>query len=111
MALNEKTGRDSVPSSRDSLEGAGWRCQRPGSYKDLIPSETRGKRFSWLNPRTLWLSRRNEWIARFLRDPVDDERRLLPRPRSLRPYEQSMVGSEFMVAPVLQRRSKWLNRL
>ena len=85
MALNEKTGRDSVPSSRDSLEGAGWRCQRPGSYKDLIPSETRGKRFSWLNPRTLWLSRRNEWIARFLRDPVDNERRRLVAAQRQRP--------------------------
>ena len=63
MALNGKTGRDVVPSSRDSLEGAGWRCQRPGSYKDLIPFEARGRRFSWLNPRTLWQSRRNEWIA------------------------------------------------
>jgi hypothetical protein len=43
----------------------------------LIPAEDRGRRFSWLDPRTLWQSRRNEWIARFLKDPVDDERRHL----------------------------------
>ena len=105
MTPNNETNRDSVHPSRDSLVGAGWDCRQPDSYKDLIPIEARGRPFSWLNPRTLWLSRRNEWIARFLRDPVDDERRLLARPRGLRPYEQSMIGSEFMVAPVLQRRS------
>ena len=75
MALNKGTSRNSVPSSHDSLAGAGWECQQPGSYRDLMPSEDRGRRFSWLNPRTLWQSRRNEWIARFLSDPVNDERR------------------------------------
>jgi calcineurin-like phosphoesterase family protein len=85
MAPNRVTDGDSVHSSRDSLEGAGWRCQRPGSYKDLIPPEARGRRFSWLNPRTLWLSRRNEWIARFLSDPVDDERRRLVAVQRQRP--------------------------
>ena len=77
MTPNNGTKQDSVPSSRDSLAGAGWRCQRPGSYRDLIPAEDRGRHFSWLDPRTLWQSRRNEWIARFLVDPVDDERRRL----------------------------------
>ena len=85
MASNKETSWDSVHSSRDSLAGAGWRCQRPGSYKDLIPIEARGRRFSWLDPRTLWLSRRNEWIARFLRDPVDDERRRLMATQRQRP--------------------------
>jgi hypothetical protein len=85
MAPSKETNRDLVYSSRDSLEGAGWRCQRPGSYKDLIPAEARGKRFSWLDPRTLWLSRRNEWIARFLKDPVDDERRRLVAAQRQRP--------------------------
>lgn len=85
MTPNNETNQDPVPSSRDSLAGAGWRCQRPGFYKDLIPSEDRGKPFSWLDPRTLWQSRRNEWIARFLRDPVDDERRRLVASRRQRP--------------------------
>lgn len=35
----------------------------------------RRRPFSWLDPQTLWQSRRNEWIARFLSDPVNDERR------------------------------------
>jgi hypothetical protein len=76
MTVNKETNREgSVPSTRDCLEEAGWYCQRPGSYKSLIPPEDRGKHFSWLNPRTLWRARRNEWIARFLSDPVGDERR------------------------------------
>src|SRR3954453_11114868 len=76
MALNKETNREgSIPSCRDSVGRAGWNCQRPGSYKDLIPAEDQGKHFSWLNPRTLWRARRNEWIARFLSDPVGDERR------------------------------------
>ena len=62
--------RNHTESSHDSLAGAGWYCQ-PGSF------EVRGRRFSWLDPRTLWRSRRNEWIARFLSDPVNDERRRL----------------------------------
>ena len=77
MTPNNETNRDPIFSSRDSLAGAGWDCQQPGSYKNLIPTEDRGRHFSWLKPRTLWQSRRNEWIARFLRDPVDDERRRL----------------------------------
>ena len=41
----------------------------------MIPTEARRRRFSWLDPRTLWQARRNEWIARFLVNPVNDERR------------------------------------
>jgi hypothetical protein len=77
MDPNKETNQDSVPSSRDSFAGAGWDCQ-PGSYKELINElipEARGRHFSWLNPLTLWQARRNEWIARFLSDPVNDERR------------------------------------
>ena len=85
MTPNHETNQGPVPSSRDSLAGAGWQCQRPGSYKDLIPTEDRGRRFSWLDPRTLWQSRRNEWIARFLKDPVDDERRRLVAAQLQRP--------------------------
>jgi hypothetical protein len=75
MASNKEINQGSVPSSRDSTAGAGWNCRQPGSYKSLIPTEARGRRFSWLDPRTLWQARRNEWIARFLSDPVNDERR------------------------------------
>jgi hypothetical protein len=75
MASNKEINQGSVPSSRDSTAGAGWNCRQPGSYKGLIPTEARGRRFSWLDPRTLWQARRNEWIARFLSDPVNDERR------------------------------------
>src|ERR687894_3125372 len=85
MTPNNESKQNSVPSSRDSLAGAGWRCQRPGSYKDLIPPGARRRHFSWLNPRTLWQSRRNEWIARFLGDPVDDERRRLVASQRQRP--------------------------
>ncbi len=85
MTPSNGTKQDSVPSSRDSLAGAGWRCQRPGSYRNLIPAEDRGRHFSWLDPRTLWQSRRNEWIARFLKDPVDDERRRLVAAQRQRP--------------------------
>lgn len=81
----ERTSRSSVPSSHDSLGGAGWREGRPGTYRDLIPERARGEHFSWLDPRTLWRSRRNEWIANFLEDPVDDERRRLVAARRGRP--------------------------
>lgn len=72
---NDKTNRGSILSSRDSLAGAGWHCQKPGSYRGLIPTEARGIHFSWLDPRLLWQARRNDLIARFLSDPVNDERR------------------------------------
>src|SRR5215217_2462339 len=78
MASSKETDRDSASSSHDSLSGAGWYCQKPGSYKELMrEAGARRRHFSWLKPRTLWQSRRNEWIARFLRDPVHDERRRL----------------------------------
>lgn len=85
MTSNNAIDKNSAPSSRDSLVGAGWRCQRVGSYRDLIPPEDRGRHFSWLDLQTLWQSRRNEWIARFLRDPVDDERRRLVAAQRQRP--------------------------
>jgi hypothetical protein len=93
MTPNKETKRDHVESSHNSLAGAGWRCQRQGSFKDLMPPEARGRHFSWLNPRTLWLSRRNEWIARFLKDPVDDERRRLVAAQR----QRSHVPKDFIV--------------
>jgi hypothetical protein len=74
-ASDKGPNRDSVPSSRDSLAGAGWHCQQPGSFKHLMPSVGKRRHFSWLDPRTLWQARRNDLIARFLSDPVNDERR------------------------------------
>ena len=75
MPSDKGPSQDTVPSSRDSLAGAGWRCQQTGSFKSLMPPEARGRHFSWLDPRTLWQARRNDTIARFLSDPVNDERR------------------------------------
>src|SRR5215210_5315807 len=93
MTPNNSTNQALVPSSRDSLAGAGWQCQRLGSYKDLVPDEDRRRHFSWLDPRTLWQSRRNEWIARFLKDPVDDERRRLVAAR----LQRKDVPKDFVI--------------
>ncbi len=62
-------------SSRDSLAGAGWVCQSPGSYKDLL--SRRNVPFSWLNPLPL-LQSRNDRLARARRlgpDPTNERRR------------------------------------
>ena|SRR5215218_2849431 len=75
MTPNKKTNQGSVPSSRDSFAGAGWHCQQPSSYQEEMPTGARRRHISWLDPRTLWQSRRNDFIARFLSDPVNDERR------------------------------------
>jgi hypothetical protein len=85
MVSNNQRSQGSVSSSRDSLAGAGWECQQPGSYRKLMGPEHQRRRFSWLKPQTLWRSRRNEWIARFLSDPVDDERRRLVAVQRQRP--------------------------
>lgn len=58
-------------SSRVSEEGAGWRCGRIGTYKELRPNNDT---FSWLNPRTLWRSR-NEILAGLFGDPSGEVRR------------------------------------
>jgi Calcineurin-like phosphoesterase len=58
-----------VGSSRDSLAGAGWRCEEVG----VPPSG--GPPFSWINPVPIWQSR-NQYLSRFLGDPTNDERRL-----------------------------------
>ncbi len=56
-----------VESSRDSLRGAGWRCERPGTYLDLTPRYRPD--FSWLSPSTLWSSR-NDVVAEYVDDPT-----------------------------------------
>jgi hypothetical protein len=59
-------------SSRGSKSAAGWTCDEPGSYRQLMNADPRrpGKQhsFSWLNPAPLWASR-NDRVAR-ISDPV-----------------------------------------
>ncbi len=57
-----------VSSSRDSLSGAGWRCEGVG----ILPSA--GPPFSWLDPVPIWQSR-NQILAQAFGDPTNEERR------------------------------------
>jgi hypothetical protein len=59
-------------SSRQSLAGAGWTCER-GSYEQLMDG-SQGRPFSWLDPVPLWRSR-NDRLARAFGDPTDERRR------------------------------------
>ena len=61
------TRADTVTSSRNSLAGAGWRCQEAGV------SATRRRPFSWINPLPLWQSR-NQVLANRFGDPTNTER-------------------------------------
>lgn len=58
-------------SSRDSLAGAGWESQKPGSYQELMPA--RVVNLSWLNPVTLWKAR-NGPLAALFGDPTGRDR-------------------------------------
>ena len=58
-------------SSRDSLAGAGWQSQEPGTYRELMPP--RVAKLSWLNPSTLWKAR-NGPLAALLGDPTGTDR-------------------------------------
>jgi hypothetical protein len=58
-------------SSRVSEEGAGWACQRIGTFNALRPDN---KGFTWLSPRTLWHSR-NQIVAGLFGDPSGKVRR------------------------------------
>ncbi len=77
MASREETrngtagprSRTSAGSSRDSLAGAGWRCEEVGV------SASGGRPFSWMNPVPLWQSR-NQNLVRLFGDPTNEERRL-----------------------------------
>lgn len=60
-----------VETSRDSIAGAGWRCERPGTYLDLAPRNRPD--FSWLSPSTLWRSR-NDPLAEYVDDPTHELR-------------------------------------
>lgn len=55
-------------SSRDTAEGAGWGAPEPGDYRQLVPP-ARGRKLSWLDPRTLWLAR-NGMLASWFGDPT-----------------------------------------
>ncbi|MBW8482474.1 metallophosphoesterase family protein [Actinomadura parmotrematis] len=59
-------------NSRTSEAGAGWVCQRPGRFEELLPE--RVPRFSWRHPAVLWRAR-NDVVARLFGDPSDDIRR------------------------------------
>jgi len=72
-----------IENSRESLEGAGWRCQQRGTFEDLLQESRESvplnlrvvdATFGWFKPKVLWQSR-NDVIARYLSDPVNDERR------------------------------------
>lgn len=69
--LSEPELREGAASSRDSVAGAGWKCEA-GAFQQLLPKRTRP--FSWLSPAPLWQSR-NDRLARLLGDPTNDRRR------------------------------------
>ena len=60
-------------SSRKSTAAAGWECDEPGTWRQLMKAEPLrpGKQhsFAWLNPVPLWKSR-NDRVARIIGDPV-----------------------------------------
>ena len=73
MADRQDDGRARpTASSRQSYEGAGWRCKELGRYKRLLP--VGGRPLSWVSLRPL-LQARNDWLARLLSDPTNDQRR------------------------------------
>lgn len=61
-----------APSSRESVNAAGWECGQPGQYLELMPKRVRA--FHWLSPAPLWQSR-NDKLARWFGDPTDEHRR------------------------------------
>ena len=63
MCAEEHPGPD---NSRTSEAGAGWTCQKPGTFHDLLPERVAD--FSWRRPRVLWRSR-NDVLARLFGDP------------------------------------------
>ncbi|GAA2727260.1 metallophosphoesterase [Actinocorallia aurantiaca] len=62
--------KPSPRNSHQSSTGAGWGCLEEGTFRALGPQEP----LSWLRPSVLWRSR-NDVIARWFGDPVDDLRR------------------------------------
>jgi Calcineurin-like phosphoesterase len=68
---NGRQANGAPESSRESLSGAGWTCSA-GSFTGML--DKRNRPFSWLSLAPLWESR-NDKIARWLGDPVNDRRR------------------------------------
>jgi Calcineurin-like phosphoesterase len=82
-----------IQNSRQSVAGAGWCCQHRGTFKDLfeerrnwVPPNLRvvDSTFGWFKPKVLWQSR-NDVIASYISDPVNDERRRWVRDQKERP--------------------------
>ncbi|GAA2587976.1 metallophosphoesterase family protein [Actinomadura fulvescens] len=73
MRAEESAAPGPRPSSRTSEAGAGWTCDRPGTFTELMPDD-RSPGFSWRRPTVLWRSR-NDVIARLFGDPSDGIRR------------------------------------
>ncbi|MGP4023347.1 metallophosphoesterase family protein [Actinomadura sp. 3N407] len=69
MCAEENSGPD---NSRTSEAGAGWACQKPGTFNDLLPERVTD--FSWRRPRVLWRSR-NDVLASLFGDPSNAIRR------------------------------------
>ena len=62
------SGDETAGSSRDSLAGAGWRCE------EASVAASGGRPFSWINPVPLWQTR-NQYLRPILGDPTNVERR------------------------------------
>ena len=77
-------------SSRDSLSGAGWQDQEPGSYQELMPE--RVVKLSWLNPATLWRAR-NGPLAALLGDPTGADRQRWVRGQ----VERGAAGGDLVI--------------
>ncbi|GGS70145.1 metallophosphoesterase [Nonomuraea spiralis] len=77
-------------SSRVSEAGAGWSCAQPGAFAQLRPDKGG---FTWLNLRTLWLSR-NEILAGLFGDPSGEVRE-----RWIAAQEARGIDPEFRIKP------------
>ncbi|MEV4393984.1 metallophosphoesterase [Nonomuraea sp. NPDC049607] len=77
-------------SSRVSEAGAGWGCAEPGTFAQLRPDKGG---FTWLNLRTLWLSR-NEILAGLFGDPSGEVRE-----RWIAAQEARGIDPEFRIQP------------
>ncbi|MEV3978775.1 metallophosphoesterase [Nonomuraea sp. NPDC049758] len=77
-------------SSRVSKAGAGWACPEPGAFAQLRPDKGG---FTWLNLRTLWLSR-NEILATLFGDPSGEVRK-----RWIAAQEARGIDPEFRIKP------------
>jgi hypothetical protein len=66
---------EDFPTSRTSRAAAGWTdCRAVASLKDVYREGYEPPEFTWVDPRMIWQSR-NDRIARWVEDPIPDERR------------------------------------